>query len=255
MSDYFSPESEKKYMSNHQFNDWKFCEAMAYAKYVTFEYKPEMSEAFVMGLWVESLIQGHEYDHPSMYAKKGNLLANFEHGKTMAKKAKDDKFFMFVCQGEPQMELYGEISGTPWKCKLDYCDLTRRWVTDLKTAKSFQDDWLYVDGKNTKVPWYEIHNYWRQMAIQKELARQNFGFGFEAYIAAVTKQDPPDIDVIHFADEARFRLEMIVIDSKMERINDIKTGAMPATRCEHCEYCRATKKLTKPRKAVSCYGK
>ena len=254
MSDYFSKESETKYMSNHQYSAWQSCEARAYAEYVTHEYKRETSDAFIQGLYFEALYAGQEYTNEALRNKKGELYAKFANCPAMAIKCQKDKLFRMVASGEWQTELFGKIQGHDFKCKLDYINHGKGWICDLKTTADFSDRWMNLDGKNTKVKWYEEWNYWRQMAIQKELAEQTYGKRHEVYIAAVTKQAPPNLDVLDFNNPKRLNLELISMASRLDRIKWCKQGKVELTRCGFCDYCRSTKKLTTITKAESVYG-
>ena len=65
------------------------------------------------------------------------------------------------------------------------------------------------------------------------------------YIVAVTKEKTPDIAVIrlpqHVLDTA-----LSVVEAKIDEFDLVKSGEIPAKRCEHCEWCKSTKVLTEP---------
>ncbi|WP_249685555.1 PD-(D/E)XK nuclease-like domain-containing protein, partial [Bacillus velezensis] len=63
------------------------------------------------------------------------------------------------------------------------------------------------------------------------------------YIVVVTKETPPDKAVLHL-DSGRFDFEKEYVQSMLPSIVDAKLGHKNAHRCDECEYCRGTKKLS-----------
>jgi hypothetical protein len=80
-----------------------------------------------------------------------------------------------------------------------------------------------------------------QMAIYAAVE----GRDLATYLAVVTKQDPPDKEIISVP---RWRRVELLEDVKksMPRILDVKAGRIQPRRCGVCEYCRSTKMLTEP---------
>jgi len=241
---YFSLDSEREYMSNHLWKMFMDCESKAMA-YLRGDWVQPENDAFKIGHVVEAILQGRDYMKiEGLTQKNGKLYAKFENAIEMANRAKRDPVFMKMMHGELQEIYTGEISGLPWKCKTDCVHHELQVITDLKTTADFGDDWMEVDGKNKKVAWYNVFNYARQMAIQRELVFQQVGKVYEVVIAAVSKQDPPDIALIHFGNEKDFEREMEVIADKSERVKKAyKLGAKPIA-CGKCDYCRGVKVLT-----------
>jgi hypothetical protein len=64
----------------------------------------------------------------------------------------------------------------------------------------------------------------------------------EAIMVLVTKEDPPDKAIITFPDDL-FYAELTKIQLNLPRIMAVKSGAVEPVRCEHCRYCRETKKV------------
>lgn len=90
--------------------------------------------------------------------------------------------------------------------------------------------------------------YWGydiQGAIYQEIAYQNTGERLPFYIAAGTKEEEPNIEVIqvtqNYLDEAKHMVEM-----NMPRILRVKNGEAEPDRCEMCDCCRHTKVLARP---------
>lgn len=251
---YFSLEMEREYMSNHLWSMFISCEAKAMA-YLKGEYVQPENDNFKTGHIVEAIIQGRDYTKiEGLLQKNGKLYAKFEQAVAMAERAKKDKMFMSVMSGASQEIYTGEIGGMAWRCKTDCVNHVLQTVCDLKTTRSFEDDWMVVNGKNQKVKWYEIWNYFRQLAIQRELVKQKTKLDYVMLIAAVTKQDPPDIAVIVFDIEERFKKELFDIELQSERIKAVWKGKADPVSCGKCDYCRSVKVLTDFEQATSIYN-
>ena len=64
------------------------------------------------------------------------------------------------------------------------------------------------------------------------------------YIAAVTKENEPDIAVVGIPDEELDK-QLEIIKEVLPTIANIKNGIISPKRCEKCDYCKFTKKLDK----------
>lgn len=255
--EYFSPENETRFMSNHQWKDWLACEARAKAQYIDHTYKQPDRDAFIIGRLFEAIIQGRESEFkettPTAYNKKGELYEKYKIASEMAIKTVNDGMMRRAMSGESQVAFTGEIAGLPWKCLVDYVQHDKEAVIEIKTTKDFDQCWAFLDEKNKKVEWYEEYNYWRQIAVQRELVFQKTGKYYKMIVAAVTKQDPPDIELLAFENEARIQLELMEIQSKTSRIKALLEGIERPIRCGKCDYCRATKEIKEIKKATSIY--
>ena len=78
------------------------------------------------------------------------------------------------------------------------------------------------------------------MAIYRELSETKKA---ECFLAVITKEDPPDLNVVYIPQE-RLDAEMAILRQQLPRFDAIKRGAIAPTRCGKCAYCRATHKLT-----------
>ena len=65
---------------------------------------------------------------------------------------------------------------------------------------------------------------------------------FVPHMVIVTKQDPPDHEVVYF-DEDLIRSQLLMVEKHIERVKQVKNKQVKPNRCESCEYCRATKKI------------
>jgi hypothetical protein len=83
------------------------------------------------------------------------------------------------------------------------------------------------------------------MAIYAEVVRIVTGMDLETYLAVVTKQTPPDKDIIHIPRWRRVEL-LDEVKRSMPRILAVKRGEVAPERCGICEYCRSTKMISEP---------
>jgi hypothetical protein len=110
---------------------------------------------------------------------------------------------------------------------------------------------VYVTDKG-KTPWFEAWGYDMQGAVYQEIVRQNTGKKLPFYLAAATKEKTPDIEVLHIGQKLLdYALDSFSADVQM--YDAMKKGAIPAERCEKCEYCKNTKVLTEPVEAENYY--
>ena len=144
--------------------------------------------------------------------------------------------------GEKQVIMTGELFGAEWKIKIDSF-VRGIAITDLKVMASITKlEWVRDIG------YLDFVRYWGydiQGAIYQEIVYQNTGERPPFYIAAGTKEEEPNIEVIHvtqnYLDEAKHMVEM-----NMPRILRVKNGEVEPDRCEMCDCCRHTKVLKRP---------
>ena len=149
---------------------------------------------------------------------------------------------MKFLSGQKQVIMTGEIAEAQWKIKMDSY-LPGILIADLKVMKSLSEH-TYVNGFG-QVEFVRAWGYDIQGAVYQEIVRQNTGERLPFYIAALSKEKEPDIKVIYLDDELLSeRLEEI--KKYVPHIMDIKNGRIEPTRCEKCDYCKRTRKLTAP---------
>ena len=93
----------------------------------------------------------------------------------------------------------------------------------------------------------ELYGYDWQMAIYAEIEWQNRPLAidyFQPHIIAVSKEDPPDKALIHFGTEF-IEEAMTEIGLFASSVKAVWEGRVEPLRCEQCDYCRATKQLTR----------
>lgn len=239
---YYSHEVGKEYFSASQVKAFLDCEARALAE-INGEYERPTTPALLIGSFVDSWFESDDsfadfnMRHPEIRDRNGKYKADFQRAVGMIERAQEDEVFMDYMTGETQKILVGEIDGVPFRCKMDVYSPGKR-IVDLKTTKDFEP--VYKEGQG-KVSFCEAYHYPLQMAIYRELE----GNHLPCYIAAISKQDPPDLALIEISHE-EMDAEMQILRPNLMRYDAIKRGLIPPERCGKCAYCRATHKLQAP---------
>ena len=71
----------------------------------------------------------------------------------------------------------------------------------------------------------------------------NTGKKLPCYISVVTKEDSPEIEVIYI-DQTTLDHALNEIELNMQSVLMVKSGEVDPIRCEKCDYCKASKKLS-----------
>lgn len=245
---YFSNAADNEYLSVSQFKSFLNCEAATMAK-LNQTWEDEESTALLVGSYLHSHFEGQldkfKKDHPHIFTQKGELKANYQLANEMINCLETDESFKQIYEGEKEKIFTGELFNTQWKIKVDCLNTKDGYFVDLKTTRDFEKQWVKKDGKNIKVSFVEAWNYLIQVAVYREILKQNIDVkDLEAFIVAVTKQNPPDKMVLYFKEED-YQYGLKIVEENIKRVLDVKNGLIEPQRCEHCAYCRATKKLTK----------
>lgn len=235
---YFSKENNTKYMSASQFRAFQDCEAAALAV-INGEHEQEKTVALLVGSYVDAYFSKEIYEftkkNPEIFTQKGELKAEFRHAQYIIDRIERDPMMMKYLSGEQQVVKTGEISGVPFKIKIDSYHPGKA-IVDLKIMKDFQKIWL--DG--LKVSFIEYWKYDLQMSIYQAIE----GNKLPIFICAATKEKPePDITIISIPQE-RLDFCLEIVENNVKRYANLKNGIGEAVRCEKCDYCRKTKKVT-----------
>lgn len=239
---YFSAEAERSYWSASQVKSFLSCEARAKAELDGTWTRPS-STALLVGSYLDCILTEPERfrlfqsEHPELFKRDGTLKAEFAQAEAMAERVKSDDVMMRYLNGDHQTVVTGELFGLPFKCKFDAYK-KGEFITDLKSVKDFEP--LYKPGEGRLSP-MEYWNWDLQLAIYSAVE----GNGLPTYLAMVTKQNPPDIQLVEIESHRREAL-LEYLKEKLPRLDAVKRGIIEPTRCENCEYCRATRKITEP---------
>lgn len=242
---YFSPENERKYMGSSQFKRFMACEDAALASLMG-NIREEQTDALIIGSYVDAHFSGtldvFMAKHPEIFMKSGGLKAQYRHADYMIQRAERDPLFMKYMSGEKQVIMTGEIAGTPFKIKTDSFH-PGKCIVDLKCVKDFRSIW--DESSHSRKHFIDYWGYPLQGAVYQEIVRQNTGQKLPFFIAAVTKEKEPDIQVYRIPDEVLAdRLSEVI--TLIPRFRQIKEGKLVPQRCGECRWCRFTKVLTSP---------
>lgn len=247
---YFSKKANMEYMSVSQFKAFEKCPACAIAE-IKGKYKREKTTALLVGSYVDAYFEGTLNNfikkNPEMFKKNGTLKADFLQAEEIIKRLLKDKLFMKYMNGKKQVIMTGEICGVPFKIKTDVLHDDK--IVDMKIVKDFEP--IY-DSEGGFLPWYEFWGYDLQGAAYQEITRQNVGKKLPFYLNAATKEKTTDLDIVHIPQKMLdFQLERI--QNNIVRYDAMKKGIIEADRCEKCDWCKQTKKLTEPTEADELY--
>lgn len=243
---YHSPEANRVFMSNSLYKVFLECEERAMAQ-LDGTWQEEQSDALLLGSYVHAALEGDEalekflQDNPDMFTKKGELYAKYEIADRMVETLKQDEFVDFILDGQKEVIITAEMFGCWWKVKIDSLHIGKRFA-DVKTCKAIREKvWHPRYGYCSFV---EGYGYTRQIALYAEAERIASGRDkwLEPLIVAVSKEDPPDKEVIGI-DTDRMQMELEDVEANMERILQVRNGLVEPKRCEKCKYCRQTKRV------------
>jgi len=173
--------------------------------------------------------------------KKGDLRSDFVMANDIIEAIKSDKFFLNYLTGEQQREFNGVISGVPYHGFTDFY-IPQKAIVDLKIVKSIKEK-IWNNEMRIKQNFIETYGYIYDAAIYQELVYQETGESLPFFIAAVSKEKGFDKEVIYIPqDELNKALDEVKEISPY--YYKIRTGKHLPMRCESCEYCRTTKRLT-----------
>ena len=246
---YYSKEANKEYMSVSQYKDFAgtygkmACEFSAIEK-LEERWAQKKTTPLLVGSYVDSYFEGtvgeFKKETPEIFTQDGGLKAPYIQADKIIERMERDPLFMMYMSGKKQVIMTAELFGTKWKIKIDsYAEGIA--ITDLKVVESITK-WVRDIG------YLDFIRYWGydiQGAIYQEVVYRNTGLRLPFYIAAGTKEEEPNIEVIqvtqNYLDEAKNMVEM-----NMPRILRVKNGEVEPDRCEMCDCCRHTKVLKRP---------
>ena len=245
-NNYYSQKAHETYFSVSQFKDFMKCPAMAMAK-LRGEYQEESGRALVLGSYVDEMLTGTrasqmeflEANQSELFKKNGEPYADVQQANEAIARVRAQPLMMKYLSGGHQTILTGEIEGVPVKGKFDSYRPSE-FIADLKYLKDFRSPNMFENA-------ISYYSYDMQLAVYRELVRQNTGDVLPCYLVIVTKQQPADVAVVEIGG---FDLDnaMDTFKKQIKRFQAIKSGEIQAERCDStdCPYCRATRVLTEP---------
>lgn len=249
---YYTQEANEAYMSVSQYKEFAgtygraACEAAALAK-LRGEWEEETNTAMLVGSYVdhffENTLDAFRDEHPEIFKKDGSLKADYVKADQIIERAKRDSLFMKYLSGDKQVIMTGVLGDTQWKIKMDSY-LQDRAIVDLKVMSSIRE-LKWAGAAHEHLDFIRYWGYDIQAAVYQEIVYQNTGKRLPFFIAALSKEKEPDIEIIQITDNyLDDALDRVV--SNLPHIIDVKSGKEPPNRCECCDYCRHTKVLRKP---------
>lgn len=250
---YYSQEANREYLSVSQYKDFcgtygkRGCEEYALAKLNgSWVENMEESDALMVGSYVDAHFEGtldlFKAKHSCMFKKDGNLQAKYLKANEMIQRCERDELFSNYMSGQKQVIMTAEMFGAKWKIKIDSYH-PGKCIVDLKTCQSITKKFNHSDSgyMNFLAEW----GYYIQGAVYQKVVEINTGMKLPFFIAAVSKEKEPDIQVIAveqgFLDEA-----LVEVEHNVPSILALKNGELEPMRCEHCDYCKYTRVLKQP---------
>lgn len=245
-TNYYTKAANESYFSVSQFKAFQKCEAAAMAE-LRGEFVPEYGRALLLGSLVDEMLTGTEEsqskfieeNHNELFKKNGDPYADVQQAFEAVVRVKEQPLMMRYLSGSNQCILTGEIDGVPVKGKFDSYS-HGEFIADLKYLKDFRSPNMFENA-------ISYYSYDMQLAVYRELVRQNTGDTLPCYLVIVTKQDPADVAVVEI-NPYDLDSALDVFKKQIKRFQAIKSGDIEAERCEStdCPYCRATRILKEP---------
>lgn len=229
---------KRDHLSYSAFKAFRNCEAAAAAGW------KKDSKAFLEGRFFEAALTGKmgEFlsENGECLKRDGELKAEFVKAESAANRLlEQETIFDIIQRCEKQKEVKGEIAGIPFVGYIDLYDPETGDCYDIKYIRSFDPIWNSKD--RIRESWHKYYGYGLQAAIYDEL----LGGGTRQHIIAATKETVPDIAFMCYT-ELALQISMTEILRDAPHYWAIAQGEKEPERCEQCEYCKLTRKLTLP---------
>lgn len=116
-------------------------------------------------------------------------------------------------------------------------------IVDLKTMQSITKTFYHADAGNHEFS--HEWGYYLQGAVYQKVVEINTGKKLPFFIAAVSKEKEPDIQVIA-CEQSLLDEALAEVENNVPKILALKNNDIDPVRCEHCDYCKHTKILKAP---------
>lgn len=248
---YFSKEADMEYLSVSQYKKFAGClgrlgcEAKAMAE-LKGEWMDDKTTALLVGSYVDAHFEGtldlFKAQNPDIFTKQGVLKSDYRRAEEVINRIERDAYFMTHLQGEKQVIMTAELFGAKWKIKMDsYFQDTL--IVDLKIIKSLGDRFYSADYGN--MDFIRNWGYDIQGAIYQKVVEINTGKKLPFKIAAASKEEFPDIEIIQ-VEQSLMDAALAEVEKNVMGITALKNGDYEPVRCERrdCNYCKHTKVLS-----------
>ena len=260
-SNYFSPEAQMTYMSTSQYKSFAHCEAATMAE-LRGEFCRPKTTALLVGSYVDAHFEGtldiFKAQNPELFKRDGTLKSEYLQAEQIINRLEEDELYMLLMSGKKQVIRTGQIAGVPFKIKIDslidaatVAEIIRRFpetepvfgmgdgaIVDQKIMKDMED--VYSEEEMQRVSFVEAWGYTLQGAIYQAVEGNMLPF----ILAVGTKEkNATDIAALYI-DDRDLAASLAEIEERVPRFQAIKEGKIEPVRCERCDYCKATKKLS-----------
>lgn len=258
---YYDPHIQMAYMGATQFKAFQKCEAAALAT-LRGEWAEKKTVALLVGGYVDAYFSGeldqYKEENPEIFSSRYpyDLKKDYKVADKIIERMKRDRLYMLLMSGRKQVIRTGFIAGVPFKIKIDVllnAEQSRQVVeqfpetapimgmcdgaiVDQKLMANFDSVWS--PGDQARIPFVEYWGYDTQGAIYQEIEGNMLPF----IINAGTKEDEPNLCAFYISD-ADLAAKLAEVEDQAPHYQAIKEGREEPRRCEHCDYCRATKRL------------
>lgn len=237
-ANYHSLEANRAYFSVSQYKSFMECEAKAMAE-IRGEWVQEKTTALLVGSYVDAYFEGtlfkFKLDNPDIFKKNWQLKKSYAKADEIIKRILSDRMFVEYMSGQKQVIMTANMFGVDWKIKID--SLHPDKIVDLKIMRSLER----IMGRTFVSFW----NYDLQMAIYGGVYQLCTGNYIDTFLAVATKEDFPDLEIIEIPKWRKIEC-LDEVKRHLPRFIKIKQGTIEPERCGICDYCKATKVLTKP---------
>lgn len=250
-----------EYMSCSQWKSFRTCPARAMAE-LKGEYVRPASAALMTGSYVDAHFEGtldvFKAQHPELFKRDGALKSEYQQANAIIGRMEADELFSMLMSGGKQVIRTGEIAGVPFKIKIDslldaetvhkiikrfpeteevlsFCDGA---IIDLKCMRDCQDVWS--DEEHARIPFVEAWGYQYQGAIYQSVEGHSLPF----ILAVGTKESAVNIIALQIP-QPDLDAALCEVEDSAPLYAAMKRGEANLSGCGHCDYCRATKTLTK----------
>jgi hypothetical protein len=256
---YYDPDIAMAYMGSTQFKSFQRCEAAALAE-LRGEYVIEPTTALLVGGFVDAYfskeLEIFTAQHPEIFKKDGSLKADFVQADDIIYRMENDRLYSLLMSGRKQVIRTGTIAGVPFKIKIDSLldaatceEISKEFpkagaalglcdgaIVDQKVMRNIDDVWS--DEERRRISFVEAWGYDIQGAIYQAIEGHMLPF----ILAVGTKEVEPNLAALYIPDQD-LAAKLAEVEDMAPRYQAIKEGRIQPKRCEHCDYCRATRQL------------
>lgn len=248
---YYSKEADMEYMSVSQYKKFAGClgrtgcEAKAMAE-LRGEWEDPKTTALLVGSYIDAHFEGtldlFKAQNPEIFTKQGALKADFKRAEECINRIERDPYFMSRMSGQKQVIMTFELFGVKWKMKIDSF-FPGKLIVDLKSTKSIGEKFYLADIGH--IDFIKNWGYDIQGAIYQQGVEKNTGDKLPFEIAAVSKEEYPDIECIRI-EQSLLDEALAEVEKNLPNIIALKNGEYEPVPCNKrdCNYCKHTKVLT-----------